>query len=262
MLIIDKISPELRVLAKGWIPHFTEVFRLQKLYRESGSQNTELERELDTAINNLEEDLHSGIEDSAVPILDSLRQGDVALLADPERYIDFSLFMAMQYMRTPSIMDKVVRAANGFPQFDFNIDAAWGLMRTIYATNMGSVFYRLRNSTRLTILNAPCPLHEAIHRLRPRHVSGLTRYANIQYHRRPWPLSGVSTNRGRLGPWPLNCGIKAARPCRKNHQPPRQQGHPSLRSRRTCRTRPPISQAAWESLARPHSGASPYPSFP
>lgn len=89
-LVLTKMDPELRELARGWIPHFTTVFHLQKLSRETGGQNAKLEKELDIEINNLEEEIHASVENAAVPILASLRQGDASILDDPERYVDFA----------------------------------------------------------------------------------------------------------------------------------------------------------------------------
>lgn len=59
----------------------------------------------------------------------------------------------MQYLRTPFIMNSVAGALKDVP--GFNLDAAWGLMRTMFATSMGGVFYRQQNATRLTFLDAP-----------------------------------------------------------------------------------------------------------
>ncbi len=47
----------------------------------------------------------------------------------------------------------VVEAARGIP--GFNAEAAWGLMRTIFATNLGHGFYVRRGTLRLTFLEGP-----------------------------------------------------------------------------------------------------------
>lgn len=59
----------------------------------------------------------------------------------------------MQYMRTPGMARDVVESAGEIP--GFNADAAWGLMRTIFATNLGHGFYIQRRTLRLTFLDAP-----------------------------------------------------------------------------------------------------------
>jgi len=156
-LFIEQMGDHLKELARGWIPAFTALFRIQKLYRESGQQNAELEKELDIAINNLEEDLHSSIEDSAVPILKALRQGDFATLDDQQSYVDFARFMATQHLRTSAMENRMLQNAKIPAQFGANMENIWGILRTISATNISFHFFSVQDSTRLTFLNALPP---------------------------------------------------------------------------------------------------------
>lgn len=151
-LIISPTAPHLQVTAKGWINIFTEPFRIKQAYEASGKKDRKLEAQLDIAINNTEEDLHERTERKAVPLLTALRDGDRSFLADEEKSINFFFFLAMQYCRTPKIMRNVVDAS-GVPH-RFNIEAAWGLMRTILASNMGATFYKRSDSLKMTYLNA------------------------------------------------------------------------------------------------------------
>ena len=58
----------------------------------------------------------------------------------------------MQYFRTPHLGKAAVKALSGLP--DFNVEASWGLMRTIYATNMGAALLGHRQTIKFTFLSA------------------------------------------------------------------------------------------------------------
>jgi hypothetical protein len=85
--------------------------------------------------------------------LAKLREKNTAFLDDDEDSIHFFWFIASQYLRTPRMARDVVDAAREIP--DFNPEAAWGLMRTIFATNLGHGFYVRRRTLRLTFIEAP-----------------------------------------------------------------------------------------------------------
>lgn len=152
-LLMSPCEPEARALALGWIPLFTHVFAMQRLYRASGVKDEALERELDEAINNLEEDVHARIESTALPLLAALRAGDLALFDDPERYATFAGFIAFQHMRTPGVMKRVLDSSPDKPG-DFNIHAAWGLLRTMLATTLGVGLASRREMLCVTLLRA------------------------------------------------------------------------------------------------------------
>jgi hypothetical protein len=152
--LISRMAEHLQDLARGWIPHFSIFHEVKREYEATGQTNRELEEYLDVAINNLEEDLHAGVESKAVPILNALRRGDSSFLQNDERSLDFARFVGMQYMRTPGIMRRATEVPTSGIR-DFNIEASWGLIRTILATNLGGSLYARRRASRLTFLDAP-----------------------------------------------------------------------------------------------------------
>lgn len=153
MLVIRQAAEPLADLARGWVPHFREFHRLKRVYEGSGQRNAELEQALDESINDLEEDLHGRIETRAVPVLAKLRKRDISFVNDDEEIISFCWFVASQYLRTPRMAKDVVGAASEIP--GFNAEAAWGLMRTIFAANLGYGFYVRRPTISFNFLEAP-----------------------------------------------------------------------------------------------------------
>lgn len=152
-LVIERMpDARARESARGWIPMFRGVFQIRDSARRRGVSSAELDVLLETRISNLEEELHADVESRAIAPLDALRRGDVSLLQRKETYIDLAQFLGMQYMRTPSMAASMLEAFAGLP--DFNVSAAWGLMRTIFAMNIGGQIFVRRALTNLCFLEA------------------------------------------------------------------------------------------------------------
>src|SRR5258708_29204784 len=104
------MGAQFRDLAGGWLPSFRVLPALKSDWEASGRTDPHLEKVLDAAVNNMEEELHASVEGRAVPILAALRSGNSAILQDNQSAFDFSLFIAMQYMRTPRMMQRAIGA--------------------------------------------------------------------------------------------------------------------------------------------------------
>jgi hypothetical protein len=156
-LLISPMNEPLRSLAKGWVALFRLPHEAKRLYKASGQRNLELEHELDVDINNTEEDLHASVEEKVIPILAPLREGDSGILDNDQHFLQFARFIGMQYMRTPRIMRRSIEGMSAMPGAmpGFNVEASWGLLRTIFATNIGGSLFFKRRTLRLTFLNAP-----------------------------------------------------------------------------------------------------------
>jgi len=152
-VVIAPLSPELQLIARGWIEPFTMGYLCKRQYDILGRKDPEIEKAIDLLINNAVENLHASIEEKAVPILRELCNGDGSILSDTERYHDFSFFIAMQYFRTPGMLKAVLKVFQGSDD-RFNVEAAFGLMRTIFATNVGASLVFRRLSTRITFVEA------------------------------------------------------------------------------------------------------------
>jgi uncharacterized protein DUF4238 len=142
--------PLLQKLAKDWIGVFQAPFALQRAYVASGRSDREIERQLDVTINNLEEELHAAAEARSIPLLSALRDGDESIFANDDDYHHLAMFLALQYMRTPRIQRKSIEAGNMVP--GFNVAAAWGVLRTIFATNIAWSIFSDRSRTKITFL--------------------------------------------------------------------------------------------------------------
>ncbi|MEM9090830.1 MAG: DUF4238 domain-containing protein [Cyanobacteria bacterium P01_F01_bin.53] len=148
-LAIEAIeSDDLRKIAEGWILQFTFLFEIKHKYQEIDTP--EFKDALDEYTNNLEEDMLAALEERAIPFLESLRNEDPALLTDPEESIFHTWFLAAQYFRTPTMLERMTNVLKKIP--NFNAEASFGLIRTIFSCNVGRSFWLSRNTLRLTFL--------------------------------------------------------------------------------------------------------------
>jgi len=149
-VVINRFEPVLRAICEGWVPHFTELFAIKARYEQSGSTDPEIEAQIDTSINNIEEDLHAWVEGPATRYLDELRRSSITFLEDGEAASLFAFFFALQYMRTPTRRNAFIANLQDRPEFRF--DASWGLLRTVLATAFGFYMNRQEAQLRLTFL--------------------------------------------------------------------------------------------------------------
>lgn len=154
LLVVQKSAPHLREIHHRWMLTFQSIFEMKRAYETSSKKNDEIEQRLDVTINNLEEDLHAHIEQQAIPLLKQLVDGKEIALKDPEKFAVLATFVAFQYMRTPKLMRASIEASTAVSELKFNIDAAWGLMRTMYATNIGAGIFQRHGTLRATFLES------------------------------------------------------------------------------------------------------------
>jgi hypothetical protein len=151
-LSIKRCAPELQALQRGWLPMFTAVFDLKRAYDATGENDPEVARAFDEAINNLEDDLHTSVEVSAIRQLDAIRAHDLSFLTSDEELVTFVRYLSVQYMRTAKIRARCVAAMNSHAIPGFDAARAWGLMSHIFATSIGASLYGDRNKLRVTLL--------------------------------------------------------------------------------------------------------------
>lgn len=153
--VISQIeNPALQQAARNWLPLFRTLHDVRREIKARGIRHPEMERQLDEAMNNLEENLHAHIENDSVALLQLLRQADGRVLNDYEPFGKLALFIATQYFRTPRRARRVMDSTAGLGTA-INVEAAWGLLRTIYSTTFGFGIFARREMARMSFLEAP-----------------------------------------------------------------------------------------------------------
>jgi hypothetical protein len=155
-LLISRFSdPGLVNVATGWLQLFRSIFNVQKLYSLRSKEDESIERTIEAAIQNLEEEIHSRIEVDSAHILAELRLGDVTLFRDPARFDQFALFIAFQYLRTPGILDRLVNGLTTADRLSLNVGASAGVLRVIFSTSLAFGLAKHGGVMRAALLEAP-----------------------------------------------------------------------------------------------------------
>lgn len=164
-LLIERTPKLLQDLNTNWIRIFSIMYDFKSLYEKSGRSDPEFERELQKQIVNLEEDLHTRIEQSAIPLLEMIYQEDSSFYDDDDRKAIFNYFIAVQYFRTNKIKKNITGQALGLPQID--LSRIWNVASHIFATNLGMSLYRekelfkgilIRNHTAVPFITGDQPV--------------------------------------------------------------------------------------------------------
>lgn len=160
------ISPtkhaELRDMNRNWIGVFTYIFKFKEEMHSKGIRDDELYAKIEVLINNLEEDLHTKIEEKTIPILSSLIEGNLIIKDDGSEdeatyYNDtmgnFILFLTTQYFRTKKMKMSFIKVFQSLPEFkNMNPENIWNVLSHILSSNLGNTLYALRNEYKWSIL--------------------------------------------------------------------------------------------------------------
>lgn len=156
MVAIEPTKNEkLRELNEGWLALFTAIFKFKELAHSKGVNSPELDNQIDIAIHNMEEDYHQAIEAKALQSIESILAKDVGFFNTEKGRLDFSYFICVQYMRTKKRKEALLGQFNGSinPLYDgVNIESAWGVMRHIFATNMGFGIFANREKYKMVLV--------------------------------------------------------------------------------------------------------------
>ncbi|CAN7642905.1 DUF4238 domain-containing protein [Pararhizobium sp. LjRoot238] len=147
----------LRDLALGWLKDFAAPSRLRRYLEASGVQDAEITAEIEKVEIQSEENLHSSAENTAISLLDALRNGQRDLWSIDEHAMDLAFFLSLQHLRTKNMRHRTV---SGFPAGPIRerVEKIWPILRLVFATNMGWSLYSERENWRLRILNASAGL--------------------------------------------------------------------------------------------------------
>lgn len=147
VLIIKKTAIEFtknEMLKKAnaqWIEAFQMLFKVKKELLAAGVKGQEVEALIENLSINMEEELHSKIENDAIKHIDKILSKDISLFDSDNEYMEFSHFLSVQYLRTNKIKDNVMKNTESL--YPGMTERTFGVFRHIYATNIAwSTFAR------------------------------------------------------------------------------------------------------------------------
>ncbi len=150
---INKINdPLLKKLDIDWINTFSEVFKIREKIIKSGNSNKELDNIIDITINNMEEELHSKIENIGSKYLKMILEQDLSFFETDEGFIEFTLYLCMQYFRTENMKNQALQSEIADSSFIINMDNVWSIFKILFATNMAYTLYASKEDWKMQLL--------------------------------------------------------------------------------------------------------------
>ena len=141
----------LRELAMGWLDKCAIPSRLRRLLAEQSPHDPEVGKLIEQIEIQSGEDIQTQTENSAIGLLDQLRNGKTNIWRNDGDAQDFAFFLGLQHLRTKKIRDRMVA---GFPEGPLRelMARAWPVFRLVFATNIGWSLFSERRDWRLRIL--------------------------------------------------------------------------------------------------------------
>ena len=154
LLIETTGSPYLRELHKTLIEQFAHIAEANerlKVHPNASGTDREMVRKLTIEA---EEKLHCGVEESAKPILEALRNKDGNVIYSDDTAIPFFDFISHQFFRTKRKRDAIVGAVKEILPAE-NAQRIRNLLCYCYATNTGGSLYVERHGWEIIFLDCP-----------------------------------------------------------------------------------------------------------
>lgn len=149
-LAIDSSPKHLQSLHTALARQFNIVFQLRKHIASKGVNDPKLDNLLDVAIHNLEEEMHTGIESTAIKYIESILREDISFYDADKGCRDFLYFLCTQHMRTEKIRKSVIKSIGQINGIEF--EKVWNVLSHIFATNMAWNFYAKRERFKMVLL--------------------------------------------------------------------------------------------------------------
>jgi hypothetical protein len=122
----------------------------------SDPRHDELRLAVDTALINLEENYHCGVEKLLFKTLDSMLQGDTSFFSNDGECVQFLYCLSTQYMRTKKIREAVLARAS-VPVQGADLRRSWNILSHVFATNLGCSLFEERAKLRLVLIDNNTP---------------------------------------------------------------------------------------------------------
>lgn len=143
-------------LKKGneeWLNLFSFLFKYKKTLYKNGVMDVHAEKIFNDAEIQLEESFHSLIEGQSKKYLDMLLNRDTSFYdEDQTAAMEFCFFFAMQYVRTPRILENMKESIIGIA--DFDVKKVWSVTKIIVATNIAWSMFSKRLQFKMYVLRS------------------------------------------------------------------------------------------------------------
>lgn len=151
-LFIQSSYGALKTANEQWLELFTALYDIKAQIQRQGLMSSAIASVFNEAALQLEESLHSAIEGQSKQYLDMLLKQDISFYEDEKAAMDFCLFFAMQYVRTPRILDNMRKNITEIKGID--VTKVWSVAKIIVATDIAWSMFVKRVQYRMSILTS------------------------------------------------------------------------------------------------------------
>lgn len=150
LAIIEETPPHLKKMSEKWVSLLNFPFQLKRHLEGRGvNWNAELDKSLNNAFHDIQENIHERIERNAIRDMNSIRDDEnINFYKTKAGRANFLHFLCVQYMRTNRMKSAVI--ARKFQGVD--LEKIWNVLALIFATNMGWSCYTEGDSFRMFLL--------------------------------------------------------------------------------------------------------------
>ncbi|HIH2748262.1 TPA: DUF4238 domain-containing protein [Burkholderia lata] len=150
-LVIGKATGNsLRRANLGQLEFFGKIFEMQSKIKLAGLWSEDLEGEFDREINNLEENWLQRMEDVGSEYISMLLERNTSFYSNSQDILAFLHFLSLQQFRTKKMQDKMARQFR--EKMNFDITAAWPVLRNIISLNIATAVFRERERYKLILM--------------------------------------------------------------------------------------------------------------
>ena len=149
-LIIVRSREHLQKLHSRFVRQYNYIFQFKKYIESKDINDKEIYDLLEALIHNLEEDLHTDIELTAIKYIESILREDIQFYDTDEGCMDFIYFLSVQYWRTERSKQSAIEAVGNITTINF--ENVWNILSHIFAINMGWVLYAERKVFKMVLL--------------------------------------------------------------------------------------------------------------
>ena len=149
-IAIEPSQKNLKEINEGWLQIFNLVFEFRQYFDENGINHPELDKLLDEAEHNLEENYHTLIEGEAIKFITSILKQDISFYYTDDGCMNFAFYLCMQYMRTNKIKKSIMKNLANVNRF--SVENSWPVMRHIFTTNMAWSLFADRERFRMVLV--------------------------------------------------------------------------------------------------------------
>jgi hypothetical protein len=152
MLVIDihPIHPRTKMNHENFLKSLLVPIQFMERIRNISPNPEKLEEFLDIERTNVLENYHAGIEDSFVPLLDSILKNDINFYSSEGECITFLHFLCTQFFRTKGIKANVIeRLQKNCGQ---DLTRIWDILSHMFATNIGMHLFLERRKRKLVLV--------------------------------------------------------------------------------------------------------------